>query len=268
VSNKRKPRPTRPSAAPVARPGGRWRHSVVLTYVHPTELSAYFMKSCDDLRTYDLRHGQHLAGRQSQVSSANISNARNNLTRQFLDETDAAWMWMVDADMVFPPETLELLLENADPVKAPIVGGLCFGIADGLLFPTLYDLRPKDGGGHQMWRYDVWPENAMFQVAATGAACLLIHRSVLEAVRARGFNQTYPWWQETELGGYPCGEDMTFCLRAGMLGFPIHVDTGVPIGHHKSMVLDADMYRRQRAHQSPAPGPSQPGAGNLQGGAA
>jgi GT2 family glycosyltransferase len=33
------------------------------------------------------------------------------------------------------------------------------------------------------------------------------------------------------------GEDLTFCLRAAAAGYPIHVHTGVQVGHMKSTTL-------------------------------
>ena len=84
------------------------------------------------------------------------------------------------------------------------------------------------------------------QCVATGAAFLLIHRSALETMRDRQFNVTFPWFQETELAGQPVGEDITFCLRAGQLQLPVFVDTSIQVGHHKSIVLDAEMFQAQK----------------------
>ena len=55
------------------------------------------------------------------------------------------------------------------------------------------------------------------RVAATGAAFLLIHRGVLKAMSERGFNEAFPFFQETQNGPDP-GEDLTFCLRLASLG--------------------------------------------------
>ena len=79
------------------------------------------------------------------------------------------------------------------------------------------------------------------QVAATGAAFLLIHRSVLKAMSDRSFNEAFPFFQETQNGPDPVGEDLTFCLRLASLGIPVHVHTGVKIGttsprHHRGHV--------------------------------
>ena len=234
------------------------RQTVAIAYVHPTELSAYFMQSMDDLRTWDLAHGRHLVGTFRQVSSANITNARNDLVTRFLNDCDADWLWFLDADMVFEPDTLHQLLVNADPVKAPIVGGLCFGMDGPSLFPTLYFLvRDPDTGEAGMVRPPQYDADTLVQVNATGAACLLIHRSVLLAMRKAvdekhpQFSAAYPFFMEKELDGKPSGEDITFCLRAQILGFNIHVDTGVAIGHHKSIILTEQMFLAQQKEPTP-----------------
>jgi hypothetical protein len=144
---------------------------VVVGYCKPGTVHAAFHESLLNLMVYDAATDRRIiagGGRIAVQSSANISGARNQIVKQFLDESDADWLWMLDTDMTFAPETLERLLEHADVEKAPIVGGLCFGIDDGWLFPTLYDLADMGSGdGLQVVRYNEWPPNAMFQVAAT-----------------------------------------------------------------------------------------------------
>lgn len=234
-----------------ARDEARGAGKVVIGYVHPSEVSAFFHDSMLALFMHDINGRQAVTnggGRIAQYSSANICNARNNIVRRFLDETAAEWLWMVDADMTFDPDALDQYLDYADPQRAPIVGGLCFGTDNGALFATMYDLTQDGDEPPHMVRYNAWPENAMFQVTATGAACLLIHRSVLIAMRER-FPDPSPWFQEGVLGGQPSGEDVTFCIRAGVLGFPVFVHTGIEVGHHKSTVLTARMYADQRERE-------------------
>ncbi len=128
-----------------------------------------------------------------QVSSVGVVEGRNGAVEAFLD-SPAEWLFFVDADMGFEPETLERLLAVADPQERPIVGGLCFGF--GSLssqtehgnavtkhpFPTIFDLKdtPEDGPMFTpRWGY---VPNEVQQCAATGAALLLIHRTVFEAM--------------------------------------------------------------------------------------
>lgn len=216
---------------------------VAIGWVHPGQVSAGFLDSL--LRTVTLDGGRRLVAWNGIKSSANISAARNALVEWFLGLPSAQWLMMIDTDMVWLPDAIHRLLAQADPERAPIVGGLCFGDDNGELFATLYDL----GGTEEQpefLRYNAWPQG-MFQVVATGAAFLLMHRSALERVRDHGFSTAYPWFQEREFAGKRCGEDVTFCMRAGQLGIPVWVDTTVETGHIKSRIITAAAYEAQRA---------------------
>lgn len=221
--------------------------SVVVAYVHPGMVSSYFTTSLLHMVLYDRVPGrQRISGVFEEWSSANISASRNELTRRFVDETDADWLLWIDADMAWQPDALDGLLASADPVERPIVGGLCFGALHDALFPTIYHLAAMDGGGFSTVRVYDYPQDALIRCTATGAAFLLIHRSALVKIRNRGFNTTFPWFQETENKGQPVGEDITFCLRAGILDIPVHVNAAVKVGHHKSALLTEERFLAQR----------------------
>lgn len=245
---------------------------VVIGYVHGADVGAGFHDSLVQMLVHDMAGEMRVVGgggRVSQYSSANVSNARNNIVRRFLDESSAEWFFMLDTDMSFEPTLLDDLLEQAYDKGVPIVGGLCFGVADGLLFPTMY-LLGGDAELPRMLRLNAWPrrvqdnpKHPLVEVTATGAACLLIHRSVLVAMREK-FPEPYPWFREEILGeppwgtsppgtGSPMGEDVTFCMRAQALGFPINVHVGVRVGHDKHWTLAIDQYDDQRAAMAPLP---------------
>jgi hypothetical protein len=175
---------------------------------------------------------------------------------------------MVDSDMTFTPNIVEKLLEFADPEKAPIVGGLCFGFDDrGDIQPTLFDLVGEEKHP-QVIRYREWPPDAMFQVSATGAACLLVHKSVFERIRdfqvpsrdRPGFNDAFPWFQELEHDGQPVSEDIAFCWRAAIAGIPLYVNTAVQLGHIKDRELTMDAYLAQRGMLDSVAAPMEPEA--------
>lgn len=245
----RKPRPKLTYKAPI--PDG----GVVVAFIHPGQVSAYFMSSIVTLLLADRAGPQRIVGMLQEWSSANVSASRNELTRQFLDDYTADWLLWVDADMAFGHDSLDLLLAAADKDTAPVMGGLCFGMTRGQLFPTIYNLAvDPDTDEPVTVRAVQYPRDAVVRVAATGAAFLLIHRSVLAAMRTHQFNRTFPWFQETEMGGRPTGEDITFCLRAMALEVPVHVHTGVRVGHHKSHILDEDLFDAQLAAAATHPG--------------
>lgn len=170
----------------------------------------------------------------------NLSTGRNRLCADFLGRPGAPpWLFMVDTDMVFEADTLDRLIAAADPVEVPVLGGLCWSLDAGVKVPTMYELVQKDAGTLAFTRPVRWPEDAVVRVSATGAACLLIHRSVLETVRAHSGDVAAPWFRETAIGAplSLMGEDMTFCLRCAAAGIPIHVATGVKVGHMKTTML-------------------------------
>ncbi len=177
---------------------------------------------------------------------------RNYAAKWMLDESPAEWLLFIDSDMGFQPDALEELLKVADPAKAPVVGALCFGLRKessddrggwrSTPFPTIYDWRTAEGESRPgfMARYG-YTQNAVLQCAATGAAFLLIHRSVLETVRAAVGDS---WFDRVKM--YPddeaLGEDISFCARLGQLSIPLFVHTGVSTNHLKPIWVDEKFY--------------------------
>jgi len=126
---------------------------------------------------------------------------------------------------------------------------LCFKIAavnddvGPVLLPTL---SRSAGEGRAM--LPVTEYRGIERVDATGAAFLLIHRSVLTTIGGRWFSH-HP---EQDCSS----EDTAFCLRLRDHGIPLHVDTRIKIGHEKAVVLTEreylDLLRRVAALKEPA----------------
>lgn len=231
---------------------------LVIAYIHPGQVSAYFLESMQTTYLADVaacdRGGRRrrIVNIMQEWSSANVSAARNTVTARFLDArtpdgaTVGDWLLWVDSDMQWEPEAVELLMQAADPDERPIVGGLCFGMAKGRLVPTIYQFGHEDGD-LVTYRVEDYECDAVVRCAATGAAFILIHRRVLDAMRDAKFNEAFPWFQEVQIGHRPVGEDIAFCLRAAQLGFPIYVDTRAKVGHHKSHLLTERLFLAQSA---------------------
>ena len=227
---------------------------VVLSYIHPGDVSGAFMEAVLNVVDHDAAGPRHIGRRISLRSGPRIASARNSLVRTFLT-TDAEWLWMLDTDMVFQPHTLDRLLDAANAKRRPIMGALCFGGArGGVVYPTIYRLRQPDEDHGPVECIRDYPPDTILQVDATGCACLLVHRSVLEriagAARPDGtlcFPEPAPWFSESVYRQHEFGEDWSFCLRAAQLGIPVHVHTGIRIGHIKPAVVDEAAYREYQA---------------------
>lgn len=243
MSNKRKTKP-------VVSSGPATKNRVVLGYLHPGQVSAYFTQSLMNLLMFDQATERRVVGCLNEWSSANISDSRNSVVRNFLGQYDAEWLLFIDSDMAFEHDALDQLFKTADPVKYPILGGLCFGSVHGELFPTIYQMGADEDGDLTTMRLTDYPIDELIECAATGGAFLMIHRDVLKRMR-RQFNDVFPWFQETTMGPRPVSEDITFCLRAGQLGYKVHVDTSIKVGHHKTVLLTAEMFQGQKAQRVP-----------------
>lgn len=183
-------------------------------------------------------------------SGPRIASARNIIVRSYLAKDawkDCEWLLMLDADMVFDENLVRQLLaraRNADgKVMTPIVGGLCFGGGHGYIFPTMYRIvDPKENEGSPLSCVTQYEPGELVEVDATGAACLMIHRGVLEHM-AQTFAEPAEWFAESMYAGREIGEDWTFCMRARSLGYPIFVNTAVKVGHRKAITLTEDTWR-------------------------
>jgi cephalosporin hydroxylase len=176
---------------------------------------------------------------------------RNYATTLFLDATQHEWMLMVDTDMGFAADAVHELLASADPFERPVVGALCFAVMtsgyDGMggwrqtIVPTMYKIGEVTGTDKKRFcHYGPYESGTVARVAATGAAFLLVHRSVLNLMREKHGDH---WWDMvTDDVGDVIGEDITFCLRALALQVPIHVNTAVKTTHHKGTWVGEDDY--------------------------
>lgn len=240
-------------AGPPERDG--WRdESVLVVTPHRIEVAATFTSSLLKMFAHDVaNHGMILRGGGPLLWPAtpmNLPDIRNKFCAVMLDETSADWLLCVDSDAGFSHDLAERLVSAADPTERPIVGALAFCVEkresdemSGFAWapaPTIYDWGGPNGapGFFHRWEY---PENTLVRCGATGAHALLIHRSVLEKLRADGD----VWFSRVMLDPTQgvLGEDFSFCARAMRAGFPIYVHTGVKTTHVQTMWLSEQNYQ-------------------------
>jgi GT2 family glycosyltransferase len=162
------------------------------------------------------------------------------LVKQFL-ETKSDWLLMMDSDEQLTVEAFDKLIEAAHDTERPVVAGLVFasfetGYPYPQPVPTIFQDAPE--GFLPLNKYD---KDSVFQVDAAGTGCLLIHRSVLEAIKADADphqGQDWCWFWDGPINGEWIGEDLQFCRRVRSLGFPIYAHTGAILPHSKSYWLD------------------------------
>lgn len=226
--------------------------SACLAYVHSNEVAHSWHQSVLDLVGWEMARGGQLAAGgylAMRCGTGGLIEARNSVAAKFLADTTAEWLFILDTDMGFAPDTLQRLLDVADPVQRPIVGALCFaqreveqdGMSGFRCAPRATIIDWVDTGeGKRFAGRSAWAPGSVVQCAATGMACIVIHRNVLEKLR----ELNGPAWYEripTAEGGL-LGEDVSFCVRAGAAGFPVYVHTGVRTTHLKQLWLSERDY--------------------------
>lgn len=234
--------------------------AVTLGYIYDEDIRGAF---CDALlafagsewawRVFDPERG----GGTISFSTTNIPEGRNDIVSAFLDEDCGEWLMMVDSDHSFAPNAFERLIEVALQISEPgaelrpVVGGLCFaGGRSSKIVPTMYkvdDWGMQDGNGVTMRTVDSWTPGTLVQVDATGAAFLLVHRSVLARMREAFPTPKGAHWFATGFSGNTrYGEDFFFCVRCKQIGVPIVVHTGVQAPHHKWWIIDSYDFERYK----------------------
>lgn len=151
------------------------------------------------------------------TESTYIPKARNFIWNAFLLESDLPYLMMLDSDIMFPPNLVDILMAK----NLPIVGGWYKDKNEPGHPPVVYDFVERDDGKTGYNRKS--PGKGLQQVDAMGAGCWLVKREVAEAVGESPF---------TLVGeGSNWGEDMLFCKRLKEAGIPLHVDWDIALAH-------------------------------------
>lgn len=200
-----------------------------------------------------------------------IEDNRNEITRRFL-EGKADWLLMIDSDIAFPPQLVEMLLIVAGREKKILAASVPLG-------PPLPSsaLRMTDRPGE--WVYlnpeEITPEGV--EVHGVGMPVFMAHREVFEAIANREgqswfFRKPLPRlnteasrraWLETD--GRVAdrqyvnqGEDLSFCMRAAEAGYKIWACYLPGLKHHKTALplSHDDTACPQCGHEEPATEPA------------
>lgn len=239
--------------------------TVIPAVVDGDTWAACFGLSWTDLMLYDQAVSHRIIRQGGQylrkvAGTMGVAAGRNEIAAAFL-AADAEWLFMVDSDMGFARDTVDRMVLSAIANSCQVLGALCFAQkqdkgAEAAPFygnrlriqPTLYSYTQVDSTGEKGFLPITNYRREQYQaVGATGAACLLIHRDVLQKLGPD------PFLPITVSGAGGNGtprtfsEDLSFCVRVSAAGYEIGVDTSIKTTHHKGGIyLDEVTYAAQR----------------------
>lgn len=185
--------------------------------------------SCGDVGRYAASfasiHGLHRpeGSRYYQVQSISIAANFNSAVRVLLETSDAEWLFTMNDDHLYQPDTLLRLLAR----EVDVVTGLYVERVPPFA-PVLFD--HSDARRHHRRRLLRPGESGLIPIVACGDGCLLMRRHVLEAIPP-------PWWSFADVEPDGADHDMALCRRIRDAGFPIYADLDVRIGHIAALLV-------------------------------
>ncbi len=161
--------------------------------------------------------------------------ARNRIVRHVL-ESAASHVLMIDSDMIPPRDAIERLLAHGKPFVTgltPLIKMDSTGKTRVIDF-AFARTRPGETELAGEAALTVVSRNSgLVEIERCGAGCLLLHRSLLQAMQPPWFAFTLNA-DGTEIA---TSEDVGFCDRLRAAGVALYADTSVICRHEKSTLL-------------------------------
>jgi len=190
---------------------------------HNNNLQFPFVQSLLSMLTYEVGRGmdRRFNGWLT-AEGCYVHRNRNLIAAQFLADTKATYLWFVDTDIQFNPNTLHRMCDKADEIDADVLA------CPYLLLGPEISFYAEAGAGHYV-SYDQLKHDEVYDLDSAGTGLMLIHRRVLGTMKdrylgahlRRGQEIPAAWFAYDRVDNIMLGEDHTFCRRAKKEGFSI-----------------------------------------------
>ena len=167
--------------------------------------------------------------RFSFIVRASCHDARNLLAREAIESGADRVLW-IDSDMVFQDDLMIRLGEDLD-AGWDMVCGLYFK-RELPVTPVIYK-RVEMANGVEP--YKDYPKDEIFPVAGCGFGAVMMTTELLKRA------DTYKTGPFTPL--LRLSEDLSFCVRASVVGARIACDSRIKVGHVGQIVYGEQMYK-------------------------
>ena len=161
-----------------------------------------------------------------------IYTSRNNLATRAI-QSEADYVFWMDSDMVFAPDTLVRMVDVLQKNKLDILTGLYFRRVQPFS-PVLFDMLEIRDQRASWTSFQEIPDG-IFEVGGCGFGCVLMDTGVFIDVQSK-FKQMF-----APIGNV--GEDLSFCWRARECGYKIYCDPSIICGHVGYQIVDDKFYK-------------------------
>ena len=174
-----------------------------------------------------------------------IARQRQTVIDYWYEKSKSDWLLWVDSDVVISPETFRLLWDNKDAKERPLVSGVYFTTDNPeeplmIPMPTVFSFTNKGDGTFGLSRVHPLPKNQLIKVDAAGFGFILMHRSIVEKVKA--VSPDGQMFMEMGRGTKFIGEDIFFFALCDKAEVPLYCHTGALAPHMKRFSFDEHYY--------------------------
>lgn len=145
----------------------------------------------------------------------------NDCIQAMLEHPAMEWVWIMDDDHTFPPETLLKLLDYEVDLIVPL-----YVQRTPPYRPVIYRDEPEPGWFANYTWTELAGKTGLLPVVSAGKGGILIRRRVVEAL-------TPPWFERVAT----MGEDHYFFTKARRAGFQPYCALDVPLGHVTPLIV-------------------------------
>ncbi len=167
-----------------------------------------------------------------------IHHSRNDLTSIAIQQ-GADYIFWLDSDMVFSPDTMVRMLKTHKEGAGDILTGVYFRRVHPFSPVLLKKLRFTETEA-ETEEFDEIPDG-LFEVEGCGFGCVLMPTDIAMDIIAKYGSPFDP------ING--CGEDLAFCWRARELGYKFICDPSIRLGHVGHAVITREYWENLKRIQ-------------------
>lgn len=160
-----------------------------------------------------------------------VYDSRNKLGKKAL-EMEADYIFWLDSDMMFEPDILKRMYEEATENDYDILSGVYYRRRPPYT-PVLFDKLEVVAGRAFTSEFQEIPDKT-FEVGGIGFGCVLMKVQVLFDMMSKYNDMFSPV--------YSAGEDLSFCIRAKELGYKIYANPEYYLGHYSQTIVNRQFY--------------------------
>jgi hypothetical protein len=177
------------------------------------------------------------------VNGNQIARQRQSLWDFWANSSTSEWLLWVDSDIVITPQVLKMLWDVADKKTRPVVSGLYFvsGQNEQSLMQPVPAMYMETGDIYKTQVVMPFKENAVIPVDIAGFGFMLMHKSIVETVRAAAGNFSV-FGENHQAADKFISEDVSFCRYLKKAGIQLYVHTGAHVQHMKTFSFDKNYF--------------------------